>query len=45
LVVSRRATLSLRGVALLYLALLLLAPIGVVFWRTFEHGLGTAWAS
>jgi sulfate/thiosulfate transport system permease protein len=44
LVVSRRATWSLRGVALLYLVLLLLLPVGVVFWRTFEHGLGTAWA-
>jgi sulfate/thiosulfate transport system permease protein len=44
LVVSRRATLSLRAVALLYLALLLLLPVGVVFWRTFEHGIGTAWA-
>jgi sulfate transport system permease protein len=44
LVVSRRATLSLRAVALLYLALLLLAPVGVVFWRTFEHGIGTALA-
>ena len=44
MVLSRRATLSLRAVALVYLALLLLAPIGVVFWRTFEHGIGTAWA-
>jgi sulfate/thiosulfate transport system permease protein len=44
LTVSRRATLSLRTVALLYLALLLLLPLGVVFWRTFEHGVGTAWS-
>ncbi len=44
MVVSRRATLSLRAVTLLYLALLLLLPVGVVFWRTFEHGIGTAWA-
>jgi sulfate transport system permease protein len=44
LAVSRRVTLSLRAVALLYLALLLLLPVGVVFWRTFEHGVGTAWA-
>jgi len=44
LIVSRRATLSLRAVALLYLGLLLLLPVGVVFWRTFEHGIGTAWA-
>jgi sulfate transport system permease protein len=41
--VSRRSTLSLRAVALLYLALLLLLPLGMVFWRTFEHGFGTAW--
>jgi sulfate transport system permease protein len=40
---SRRARLSLRGVALLYLALLLLLPLGVVFARTFEHGFGAAW--
>ncbi|MBV9799511.1 MAG: sulfate ABC transporter permease [Solirubrobacterales bacterium] len=40
---SRRATLSLRAVALLYLTALLLLPVGVVFARTFEHGLGTAW--
>jgi sulfate/thiosulfate transport system permease protein len=44
LIVSRRATLSLRAVALLYLGLLLLLPVGMVFWRTFEHGIGTAWA-
>jgi sulfate transport system permease protein len=41
--VSRRATLSLRAVAILYLALLLLAPVAVVFGKTFEHGIGTAW--
>jgi sulfate/thiosulfate transport system permease protein len=41
--ISRRATLSVRTIALLYLALLLLLPLGVVFERTFEHGLGVAW--
>jgi sulfate transport system permease protein len=41
--VSRRATLSARAVALLYLTLLLLLPLGVVFARTFEHGLSAAW--
>jgi len=41
--VSRRAELSLRAVALLYLAVLLLLPLGVVFARTLEHGFGTAW--
>jgi sulfate transport system permease protein len=33
--VPRRA---LRFVALTYLALLLVFPIGLIFWRTFEHG-------
>ena len=41
--ISRRSTLSLRTVALAYLALLLLLPLGLVFFRTFEHGLATAW--
>ena len=41
--ISRPATLSLRTVALLYLTLLLLLPLGVVFERTFEHGFGAAW--
>jgi sulfate transport system permease protein len=41
--ISRPATLSLRGAALLYLAVLLLLPLGVVFFRTFEHGFGVAW--
>jgi sulfate/thiosulfate transport system permease protein len=44
LLISRRARLSLRGVALLYLTLLLLLPLGVVFFRTFEHGFSAAWA-
>jgi sulfate/thiosulfate transport system permease protein len=43
LLISRRSKLSLRTIALLYLTVLLLAPIGVVFVRTFEHGFGTAW--
>lgn len=42
--ISRRTTWSLRGIVLVYLALLLLAPIGVVFVRTFEHGFAAAWA-
>jgi sulfate transport system permease protein len=33
----------LRTIAILYLTLLLLLPIGVVLIRTFEHGFGTAW--
>ncbi len=41
--ISRQTTLTLRTVALLYLAVLLLLPLTVVFGRTFEHGLGVAW--
>jgi len=41
--ISRRTKLSLRAVALLYLLLLLLLPVGVVFFKTFEHGFGVAW--
>jgi sulfate transport system permease protein len=33
----------LRFVGLGYLAVLLIAPVAMVFWRTFEHGFGTAW--
>lgn len=41
--ISRRVTLSLRTLALIYLAALLLLPLGLVFWRTFEHGFSAAW--
>jgi sulfate/thiosulfate transport system permease protein len=30
-------------VVLSYLALLLLLPLGVIFYRTFQHGFGVAW--
>jgi sulfate/thiosulfate transport system permease protein len=43
LVTSRKATLSVRAVALLYLLLLLVLPVVVVFFKTFEHGFGVAW--
>ena len=33
----------LRFGALGYLALLLLVPVGFVFYRAFEHGFGPAW--
>ena len=33
----------LRVLGLSYLAVLLAAPVGLVFWRTFEHGFGPAW--
>jgi sulfate/thiosulfate transport system permease protein len=35
----------LRVVALAYLAGILLVPVGMVFYRTFEHGLGPVWDS
>ena len=35
--------LALRLVALGYLALILVGPLLVVFWRTFEDGVGPAW--
>jgi sulfate transport system permease protein len=38
-----RARLGLRVAALGYLALLLVLPLGMVFWRTFQHGLGPVW--
>jgi sulfate transport system permease protein len=34
---------ALRLTSLGYLAVLLVAPVGFVFWRTFEHGVGPAW--
>jgi sulfate/thiosulfate transport system permease protein len=33
----------LRFVGLGYLGVLLVAPVGLVFWRTFEDGVGPAW--
>jgi sulfate transport system permease protein len=36
---------SLRFVALGYLALLLFIPVGMIFYRTFEHGFGAAWSA
>jgi sulfate/thiosulfate transport system permease protein len=35
----------LRGTALLYLLFLLILPVGLVFWRTFEGGIGPVWES
>ena len=36
---------ALRLGALGYLAFLLLVPVGLVFYRTFEHGFHPAWAA
>src|SRR5215213_8283377 len=37
------ARLSLRFAVLFYIAAILLVPVGLIFWRTFEHGIGPAW--
>jgi len=34
---------ALRLVALAYLGFLLLLPVGLIFWRTFQHGVGPVW--
>jgi sulfate/thiosulfate transport system permease protein len=41
--VSRGARIGLRTVALGYLTLLLALPVGFVFYKTFEKGLGGVW--
>jgi len=43
--VDRRFRIGLRVLALGYLAVLLLVPVGLVFYRTFEQGLGFVWES
>ena len=35
--------IALRGIALAYLVVILLAPLGLVFYRTFQHGLQPVW--
>ena len=42
---ARRRQLGVRTVALGYLALLLLAPVLMIFYRTFEHGLAPVWSA
>jgi sulfate transport system permease protein len=38
-----RGHLTLRAIALGYLALLLVVPVGMVFYRALENGIGPAW--
>ena len=38
-----RSRYGLRAIALGYLALLIVAPVAMVFYRAFEHGIGRAW--
>jgi sulfate transport system permease protein len=40
---ARTRKLGVRTLALGYLALLLVAPVAMIFFRTFEHGLGPVW--
>ena len=40
MIVERRWRIGLRVIALSWFLLLLLAPVGLVFYRTFEHGVG-----
>ena len=35
--------IGLRTVALAYVGLILLLPVGLLFWRTFENGFGEVW--
>jgi sulfate transport system permease protein len=42
---DRRGRLGLRALVLAYLTVLLLVPVGLVFYRTFEHGLAPVWES
>ena len=38
-VLSGRSRWGLRSIALLYLSALLIVPVAMIFYRTFEHGL------
>jgi sulfate transport system permease protein len=35
--------LALRGIAVFYLLAILVGPLAIVFWRTFENGFDAAW--
>ena len=43
--VDRKSRIGLRVIALGYLAVLLLVPVGLVFYRTFEQGIGAFFES
>ncbi|MFT4086232.1 MAG: sulfate ABC transporter permease subunit CysW [Gordonia sp. (in: high G+C Gram-positive bacteria)] len=43
MIVSPLTRYGLRAVALIYLTVLLLVPVGLIFWRSFEHGFGQFW--
>jgi sulfate transport system permease protein len=41
--ISRFPQLTLRVIALLYLFVLLVVPVALIFYRSFEHGIGQFW--
>jgi sulfate/thiosulfate transport system permease protein len=41
----RAPRLGLRVAALTYLGVLLMVPVGLIFYRAFEHGVSAVWAS
>ncbi len=43
MVISRTTRLSLRTLALGYLFVLVMVPLGVIMYRTFENGIGAFW--
>ena len=42
---SRVARWSLRAIALAYLLMILLVPLGFILYQTFEHGFSTFWTA
>lgn len=40
---GRRGRLALRTVAIGYIGLLVALPLGLITWRTFQHGLAPVW--
>jgi sulfate/thiosulfate transport system permease protein len=42
---ARARRLGVRALALGYLGLLLMAPVAMIFYRTFEHGLAPVWSA
>ena len=45
MILSRTVRLLLRYVALLYVAVLVIVPVGLILWRTFSPGIATFFAS
>ena len=45
MILSVPTRLILRFVALFYVVMLLIVPLGAILWRTFQPGLGAFWDS